>query len=346
MRTNRRPAPFITCAAIVVAALAMAQCGSSSSPTGPSTPTPAVSAVSLTATSVAVGGTGQGSVTLTGVASAGGASIALTSSNPAVLTVQTPVVISAGSSSASFSVGAVAAGTATITATFDGNSRQSATLTVLATALSAISLSVPTVVGGSSAIGMAALTGPAPAGGAVVSLSSADPITVPASVTVPAGETSATFYVATRVVNGTIAGTITGSYGGASASATLSVTQPTIATANFGVSGPTESETCTLTNAGQTLGCTFNGSTSTAPGTIVAWDWSWGVASTFTQTTSGPVLTMPSIDCSLLPSPPLPAGVPWFTMIVTLKIHDDLGNVSAAAVNNGVRLLPQGSCGF
>jgi hypothetical protein len=33
-------------------------------------------------------------------------------------------------------------------------------------------------------------------------------------------------------------------------------------------------------------------------------------------------------------------------MIVKLKIHDSLGNVSAEATDSGVRLLPQGSCGF
>jgi hypothetical protein len=55
---------------------------------------------------------------------------------------------------------------------------------------------------------------------------------------------------------------------------------------------------------------------------------------------------MPTIQCSLLPPPPLPPGNPWFTMIVTLTIHDSLGNVSAEASHTGVRLLPQGACGF
>jgi hypothetical protein len=54
---------------------------------------------------------------------------------------------------------------------------------------------------------------------------------------------------------------------------------------------------------------------------------------------------MPSINCSLLPPPPLPPGNPWFTLIVTLKIHDNLGN-SAEVTDSGARLLPQGACGF
>jgi hypothetical protein len=126
----------------------------------------------------------------------------------------------------------------------------------------------------------------------------------------------------------------------------LSVTRPTGATARFGVTGPTESETCTLTNGGSTLNCTFNGSTSTAPGTIIAWDWSYSIATTVSQTTSGPELTMPGITCGLLPPPPMPPGNQWLTMTVRLRIRDNLGNVSADAVNSGVRLFPLGTCGF
>ena len=47
-----------------------------------------------------------------------------------------------------------------------------------------------------------------------------------------------------------------------------------------------------------------------------------------------------------MPSPPLPPGVSWFTMSVTLEIHDNLGNVSAEVTNGDIRLLPQGVCGF
>jgi hypothetical protein len=138
--------------------------------------------------------------------------------------------------------------------------------------------------------------------------------------------------------------TISASYGGVSQSAMLSVTRPTVATAIFGVSGPTQTDTCTLTNNGNTLNCTFNGSTSTAPGNIVEWDWTYGVATTFAQTTSGPQLTMPTVTCALVPPPPLPAQ--GFMMTVTLQIRDDLGNVSPVATDSGIRLFPQSVCGF
>jgi hypothetical protein len=344
---TRSPAGLAMLAAIVVAAVAMIQCGGSPSPAGPTTIPLAVSSVALNATSVAAGNSVQGTVTLTAAAPTGGANLSLSSSNPAVVTVQTLVAIQAGSSTATFTITAVAVGTATITASLNSSTRQSPALTVMpAVVLSSISLSTSSVVGGNLVTGTVTLTAAAPAGGAVVSLSAGDPVTVPASVSVPAGSASATFAISTRAVGGTISSTITGTYGGASASAVLSVTRPAVATANFGVTGPTETDTCTLTNSGNTLNCTFNGSTSTAPGAIIAWDWSYGVATTFAQTTFGPVLTMPNVNCSLMPPPPLPPGNQWFAMTVTLKIHDNLGNVSAEVTDSGVRLLPQGVCGF
>jgi trimeric autotransporter adhesin len=68
--------------------------------------------------------------------------------------------------------------------------------------LEALSLNPATVIGGESSTGTVTLSSPAPAGGRVVSLSSHDTTvaTVPASVIVPAGASSATFTVSTKVV--------------------------------------------------------------------------------------------------------------------------------------------------
>jgi hypothetical protein len=215
-----------------------------------------------------------------------------------------------------------------------------------AAALGSISLSASTVIGGGSVTGTATLTAAAPTSGALVLLSATDPLTVAASVTVPSGATAATFSISTRTVGGTTPATVTGSYGGASQSAGLSVTRTSVATASFGVSGPTESDTCTLTNGGNTLDCTFNGSTSTAPGTVTAWDWSYSVAATFAQSTSGPVLTNPTVNCSLVTGAQMAAGTSWFAMTVRLTIHDSDGNVSAEAISRDVRLIPVGVCGY
>ena len=114
----------------------------------------------------------------------------------------------------------------------------------------------------------------------------------------------------------------------------------------FGVTGPTQSETCTLSDGGNTLTCTFDGSESSAPGKITAFDWTYGASSTRSQTTTSAVLTNPQFNCSMIPAAPLPAGTGWLTMSVKLKVRDELGNVSAEASHNDVRLLPQGSCGY
>jgi FG-GAP-like repeat len=93
--------------------------------------------------------------------------------------------------------------------------------------LSSVTLNPTNVVGGNTAQGTAFLTGAAPAGGAVVTLSSSSSVaTVPASVTVAAGASSASFSVTTASVSTSIGVTITGAYSGATQSATLTVTPP------------------------------------------------------------------------------------------------------------------------
>src|SRR5207244_103608 len=96
-----------------------------------------------------------------------------------------------------------------------------------AVALSAIGLSPASVVGGNAAQGTATLTSAAPAGGAVVTLSSGNTaVASVASVTVAAGATSATFNVKTTAVSASTPVTITGAFGGATRTATLTVTPP------------------------------------------------------------------------------------------------------------------------
>jgi hypothetical protein len=89
------------------------------------------------------------------------------------------------------------------------------------------------VVGGSSAQGIITLTGAAPSGGAIVALSSSNAAiaSVPASITIAGGATSATFTIATQTVTASSSVTISAAYGGVSKTATLTVTaQPPPAT--------------------------------------------------------------------------------------------------------------------
>src|SRR6266550_3189960 len=88
--------------------------------------------------------------------------------------------------------------------------------------LNALGLNPSTVTGGQTTMGTVSLTGPAPSGGALVSLSSANPAaTVPSSVLVPANSSSINFTVNTTSVGATSAGNITATYAGVSKSAAL-----------------------------------------------------------------------------------------------------------------------------
>lgn len=95
-----------------------------------------------------------------------------------------------------------------------------------AAALSTLTLSPASVTGGNASQGTVTLSAPAPAGGALVSLSSSNTAaaTVPASVNVPAGATSAGFTVTTRAVAATTAVTVSATYGGVTRTASLGVT--------------------------------------------------------------------------------------------------------------------------
>ncbi|RMH08524.1 MAG: peptidase S8 [Armatimonadetes bacterium] len=94
--------------------------------------------------------------------------------------------------------------------------------------LHTLSLNPTSVVGGDSATGTVTLTAAAPSGGFVVNLSSSNPsvASVPSSVTVPAGATSANFTVSTATVSSSTSVTITASAGGVSRTTTLTVNPP------------------------------------------------------------------------------------------------------------------------
>ncbi len=117
----------------------------------------------------------------------------------------------------------------TITATYSGVAK-TATLTVNppVAALAAVSVNPATMIFGSVATGTVTLTSAAPAGGAVVALSSSDWVSfyLPASVTVPAGATSAQFTVTTAIGKSTTI--ITATYNGVNKTADLTSVYPTV----------------------------------------------------------------------------------------------------------------------
>jgi hypothetical protein len=115
---------------------------------------------------------------------------------------------------------------ATIGATF-GSSNQQASLTVDVTSLEAIAVKPTAVVGKATTVvtGAVEITGPAPTGGVVVTLTSSDPAaaSMPATVTIAAGQTQRTFTVKHSPVNKQITVTLSASYGGTVKTTTLVV---------------------------------------------------------------------------------------------------------------------------
>lgn len=94
--------------------------------------------------------------------------------------------------------------------------------------LSALSLSASQVTGGAAVTGTVTLSAAAGASGTVVSLSSSAPAVaaVPASVTVPAGQTSATFPITTGAVAASTTAAIQATLDGKTLSASLTVNPP------------------------------------------------------------------------------------------------------------------------
>ncbi len=185
-----------------------------------------LSTLTLSPTSVTGGSSSQGTVRLSGPAPTGGAVVSL-SDNSSAASVPASVTVTGGSTSAAFTITTTPVASSTsviISAVYNGVTR-TATLTVRPPALNTLSLIPTSVKGGSSSQGTVTLSGPAPAGGAVVSLSdNSSSASEPASVTVPGGSTSATFTIATMPVTNTRRAAISAVYGGVTRRATLTVT--------------------------------------------------------------------------------------------------------------------------
>lgn len=176
------------------------------------------------------GSTADGTVTLTGAAPSGGASVSMSSTNTGIVRVPSTVTVPTGQTTATFTVTAMNASTVSATVWASLGVSISAEVRVVApppaeVSLTSLTISPGTVVGGQPAEGTVTFTAPVPQA-TVVPLSSTEPAvaSVPASVTVPSGATSAGFTVTTQPVSGT--GTfavISGSHGGVQRSASISV---------------------------------------------------------------------------------------------------------------------------
>ncbi len=197
-----------------------------------------------------------GTITLSSAAGFSGTTVTLSSSSSSV-TVPASVIVGSGKTVATFKVTAKTVGqllNATITATSGGES-VSAALTVTPPVPTAVTIAPATAIGGSTTkvTGTVKLDKVAPAGGVSVTLLSDAPLagSVPETVTVAAGASTATFTVSTHGVSASTTVHISANTGGAPKSGTLTVTPAVLASmtvdATSGHSGDTVTGHITLT---------------------------------------------------------------------------------------------------
>jgi hypothetical protein len=184
-----------------------------------------LTSVNLNPSSVVGGTTSSGAVTLNSSAPAGGLTIALSSDNATVASVPSSITVPQGTSSANFTViTSTVANSASVVihASYSGTDR-TATLTVQPW-LSSLSLNPTGLIGGSASVATINLNAPAPAGGALVSLTSSAPsiAAVPVTALVPVNATSTTFQVTTTSVISPTSADISAAYFGTK-TATLNI---------------------------------------------------------------------------------------------------------------------------
>src|SRR5438067_3167420 len=208
---------------------------------------------------------------------------------------------------------------------------------IVSPALASMTLNPATLTGGANSTGTVTLSAAAPAGGAVVALTSNNPnaATVPTSVTVAAGATTATFTVATRIVTvGTVA-IITSTYDGISKAVGL-VVNPLLGSLTLNpsvlIGGAGSTGTVTLTSAapaggavvtltsGNTNAATVPAAVTVAAGTTTA---SFAVITKAVTAVTQANITATSVGAS---------------RIVTLTLNPPLVGVTVnpAAVKGGV----------
>ncbi len=236
----------------------------------------ALSALSLTPSTVAGGKASSARVTLTGTPPGGDAVVRLSSSRPDIAPVPATLIVPYHNNSPTRAFNIVPAAVSQptpvdITAIY-GEVTITQTLTVVPAALAQLYLTPTTIVGGcGTSAGKIALTGAAPPGGAVVTLTNTNSkATVPASVTVPAGALSQTFTVTTATVTANQAGSVTASYGGVSQALTVTVRPIRVATLalspNPVTGGANASASVALECAAPPGGTVVTLSSSNAPG--------------------------------------------------------------------------------
>ena len=241
-------------------------------------PLPALTGISCNPTSLNSGSSSVCTAALNQPASAGGATVALSSST-GELSVPASVTIAAGTVSATFTATAVAVptnGNAALTGALNGSSQTAYLSLVAPTVVSQVSCSPTNLNQGGTSTCTVTLSRAAGSGGATVALSSSDPaLTVPASVSVASGAASANFTATALTVTTTHTALVTATYSTSSQTASVVLLAPTVLSllscspASLSSSG-TSACTVTLSQPVGSGGVTLTLSSSTAALTVPA----------------------------------------------------------------------------
>lgn len=194
--------------------------------------TPAeISGITVNPSSVQGGLPTSGTITLNGPAGPNGTIVTLSSNNLAV-SVPTSITIPAGYSFATFTASTtpmVTPANVTLTASLNGITF-STTITVTPITLISLSVTPQSIPGGIKASGIVSVNGPAPGSGMVVKLSSnSSYLTIPQSITVLPGQTSASFTLTTAPTSTQKSATITAQSGPVSLSTKIQVVPASLA---------------------------------------------------------------------------------------------------------------------
>jgi len=237
-----------------------------------------VYSVTLSPSTVIGGGSVTGTVQLQAPAGPAGVSVTLITLSTAV-SAPLSVMVNSGQKTASFPVSTspVASDTLGRVGAIVGRSGAGADLLVKAGSIRTFSLTPGYINGGGTVVLTAGLDGPAPSGGAVISLSSnLANVTLPSTVTIPGGASVASVNLNVDPVPTDSVATITGTYNGKSKSNTITIKAPAMTSLTLGATSTSgiHSYTGTITlnfvapASGLTISLSSNSGLVTVPSSV------------------------------------------------------------------------------
>ncbi len=317
---------------MAAALLVTAHVALGSVPVGTTTPS------TLTCTPTSIGGSASSTctVTLTLAAPSGGASVALSSTN-VLLTVPASVSVAAGSTTAAFAASSKLLKTgqsATITASLNSVSVTASISLVVPTVPTSLSCA-PAILGpNASSTCTVALNQAAPSGGALITLSSTSPtLEVPASFSVAAGSSLASFTASTAAITSSQTVAVIAMLGGAVQSVPIQLVVPTTPASlacTPAILGPKASGSCIVTlnqaapSGGASIALSNNNSLLTVPTSVTV---AAGFVSGSFSAISGPVVGSQSATVT--------ATLGGVSRIATLGLLAPLGLTDALSLSPG-----------